>query len=190
MAALAADERLPPALRKACKVHRARQAGFWMRCDALAGWLRWPCAPVSLQKAGFRRRPRSERRADFAMGLIAAKSLKPCDRGVFWGLEFALKKRAACAWSAPDWRQGSQFARNNLFKGPLGLLGPFKRKQKTPLSHGLTGLVAIKTRANGLCGAGFQQGRPCRRWMRHSQGGRLRVPEKTREKRAKGAGKA
>ena len=34
----------------------------------------------------------------FATALIAAKPLKPCDRGVFRGAEFALKKRAPCAW--------------------------------------------------------------------------------------------
>ena len=42
--------------------------------------------------------------AHSAMGLIAAKPVKPCDGGVFWGLNLLLKtEREAPARVEPDW---------------------------------------------------------------------------------------
>ena len=51
--------------------------------------------------AGFRRRCALKAAADFAMGLIAAKPVKPCDGGLFWALNLLSKKEQIAPGAQP-----------------------------------------------------------------------------------------
>ena len=74
----------------------------------------WPllsCTPALRALSGCRLPPRNTPCAlNFAPALIAAKSLKPCDRGVFGGLKFAPENGAAPGLrAASGWRLRAGF---------------------------------------------------------------------------------